>query len=78
MSTPIEELERRQYRCRHLAYGDTCGLAGQENKRPTLAQEGFGDERPTCRLAHTVAKGTTLTLKSPMALKYMKVQDQSI
>lgn len=24
-----------------------------------MAQEGFGYERPMCRLAHTVAKGTT-------------------
>lgn len=54
----IKELMGR-YRCRHLADGDACGLADQENKRPTMAQEGFGDERPTCRLARTVAKGTT-------------------
>ena len=62
MPTPtgkIEELEGRRYKCRHLADGDTCGLAGQEGKRPTMAQEGFGGERPMCRLAHTVAKGTT-------------------
>lgn len=58
MSTPIEELERRQYRCRHLADGDRCGLAGQKNKRPTLAQEDIDGERPTCRLARSVAKGT--------------------
>lgn len=55
----IEELEGRRYRCRHLACGDTCGLAGQEDERPTMAQEGFDGERPMCRLAHTVAKGTT-------------------
>lgn len=62
MPTPtkeIEELEGRRYRCRHLAYGDTCGLAGQADKRPTMAQEGFGGKRPMCRLALTVAKGTT-------------------
>lgn len=58
MSTPIEELERRQYRCRHLVDGDTCGLADQEDKRPTLAQEGLDGERPICRLARSVARGT--------------------
>lgn len=55
----IEELEGRRYKCRHLADGYKCGLAGQKDKRPTMAQEGFDDEKPTCRLAHTVAKGTT-------------------
>lgn len=57
MPTPIEELEGR-YRCRHLVSGNECGLAGQESKCPTMAQEGFGGEKPICRLARSVANGT--------------------
>lgn len=66
----ITELMNRRYMCRHVVNGDICNLAGQENKRPTMAQDGLSlidkSERPVCRIVRTIVEGTSTCDSCPM------------